>query len=79
VLHYGHIIPVSKGYTSKYVALHHPGWSFNELVEIFKAAGIVVSDGMARCDARVGWIHFNDATSFVVEFEDDEPLGAWAR
>lgn len=69
VLHHAHIIPVSKGYTREYVALHHPGWSFNELIGIFTAAGIIVEDGMPRCDESVKCLHFNDATSFTVERE----------
>lgn len=32
LLHYGHIIPVSKGWTRAYVEDHYPGWTWSDHV-----------------------------------------------
>jgi hypothetical protein len=38
--HYGHAIPISKGYTLAYVNTHYPGWSWSQLVNTLKRAGL---------------------------------------
>ncbi|MFD1860536.1 hypothetical protein EHW97_13285 [Aeromicrobium camelliae] len=73
LLHYGHFIPVGRGLTDTYVATHFPGRTWNDLMEVWKAAGIVVrstAGGPPRCDVRVKTVHFTDATDFAVEWED---------
>lgn len=73
LLHYGHIIPVSRGFTDAYVAKHFPGWHWNSLMAIWKAAGIVVrspAGGPPWCDPEVVAIHFNGPDSFAVEWVD---------
>jgi len=70
LLHYGHIIPVSKGWTKNYVDTHYPGWSWNALMNVFQAAGIVVNRGGAppKCDDRVEMLHFSSETDFLVDW-----------
>ena len=73
LLHYGHIIPVSRGLTEGYVAEHFPGWTWNNLMAVWEAAGIVVpsaSGGLPSCDHRVKLIHFTGADAFAVEWVD---------
>jgi hypothetical protein len=72
LLHYGHVIPVSRGYTARYVAEHFPGWTWNELVAVFVAAGIFVNRGGSppTCDDRVATFHFSSSTDFFVEWAD---------
>ena len=55
LLHYGHVIPICHGYTATFVAENYPGWTWNELVQVFVAAGIFVNRGgaPATCDDRV--------------------------
>jgi hypothetical protein len=72
ILRHGHIIPMSRGCTKAYRAEHCPGWSWNELVEVFKAAGIFVRQGasLPTCDDRVAAIYFSSPTDFSVEWVD---------
>ena len=72
LLHYGHVIPICHGYTATYVAEHYPGWTWNELVQVFVAAGIFVNRGgaPATCDDRVVTFHFSSPTEFYVEWID---------
>ncbi|CAB4889828.1 unannotated protein [freshwater metagenome] len=69
VLHHGHIIPVSRRITSRFVSTHHPGWQYNELVAVFNAAGVRVHGGGCGgyCAGGVKYLHFDDQTSFAVE------------
>ena len=70
LLHFGHIIPVSKGWTKKHVDSHFPGWTWNQLIDICMAAQIVVRRGGAppKCDDRVAIFHFSSDTEFFVEW-----------
>lgn len=71
LLRYGHIIPISKGYTDAYIASHFPGWTWNQLMETWRSAGIVVTrGGMATCDERVVSISFNGPGDLQVEWAD---------
>lgn len=72
LLRYGHIIPVSKGYTDAYVASHFPGWTWNQLMEVWRSAGIVVrtGGGMATCHHGVVSIAFNGPGDLQVEWAD---------
>lgn len=72
LLHYGHIIPVSRGYTQAYVAEHFPGWSWNGLMAVWRAADIVVNRGGSppKCKDNVVAIHFSGPSSFAVEWID---------
>ena len=72
LLHYSHVIPISQGYTANFVAENYPGWTWNELVQVFVAAGIFVNRGgtPATCDDRVVTFHFSSPTEFYVEWID---------
>ena len=72
LLHYGHVIPICHGHTARFVAVHYPGWTWNELVAVFKAAGIFINRGgaPATCDDRVVRFHFSGPTEFYVEWID---------
>lgn len=71
LLRYGHIIPISKGYTCDYVAEHYPGWTWNELVETLRAARILVQAGsMITCDERVELIQFTGPEDWEVHWCD---------
>lgn len=74
LLHYGHIIPVSRGWTRAYVEAHYPRWTWNALVKMFVAAGIFVNRGGAppKCDDRVVMFHFSGPEEFFVEWADGE-------
>lgn len=77
LLHFGHVIPVSKGYTRRYVQTHYPGWTWNSLIAVLKAADVFVGRGGSppRCDDQVRAVHFDSATSFAVEWLDRAPTG----
>lgn len=73
LLHHGHWIPVLRGYTYAYIEEHFPGWSWNPLLSVCKAAGIVVKTGGGgplSCDPRVRTFHFTDDRRFAVEWDD---------
>lgn len=73
LLHYGHIIPVSKGWTREYVDTNYRGWTWNALISIFTAAGIIVPSafgGPPKCDDRVAAVHFSSNQEFLVEWSD---------
>jgi len=38
--HFGHAIPIMKGFTLEYVNTHYPGWSWSQLVNTLKRAGL---------------------------------------
>ncbi|MEP7115673.1 MAG: hypothetical protein ABI862_20580 [Ilumatobacteraceae bacterium] len=70
LLHHGHVIPICHGYTAEFVVAHYPGWTWNQLVEVFVAAGIFVNRGgaPATCDNRVAMFHFSGKAEFLVEW-----------
>ncbi|CAN5771071.1 hypothetical protein BH24ACT5_BH24ACT5_07730 [soil metagenome] len=70
LLHYSHWIAINRGYTATFVADNYPGWTWNELVQVFVAAGIFVNRGgaPATCDDRVVTFHFSNPTDFYVEW-----------
>jgi len=75
LLQYGHIIPVRRGVTTAYVEQHFPGWTWNELMDIWRAAGIVHPSrhgGPPGADSRVRMIHFSSPTAFAVEWADGD-------
>ena len=34
LIHYGHVIPMSRGWTQKYVEENFPGWEWNDIVPV---------------------------------------------
>ena len=47
--HYGHPIPTSKGFTLQYVNTHYPGWSWSQLVNTLRRAGLYSRERRPRC------------------------------
>ncbi|WP_171013170.1 hypothetical protein [Microbacterium sp. 2FI] len=70
LLHYGHPIPVGRGYTFAYVAENYPGWTWNELLDVLEDARVVVHGVPPRCHPGVGAVHFSHDGSWLVEWED---------
>lgn len=82
LLHHSHWIPINRGYTARFVAENYPGWTWNELVKVFVAAGIFINRGgtPATCDPRVVAFHFSSPTEFLVEWGDGvEPADVMAK
>ena len=71
-LHYLHVIPVSKGFTKEHVDKHFPGWRWEDLVEVMKAADVFIGRGgsPATCRPTVKAIHFTDRSHWAVEWLD---------
>jgi len=74
LLHYGHSIPMARGHTLKYVDEHFPGWTWSDLLEVLKAAGVLVGRAGAppRCHPTVKAIHFTDSPTWAVEWLSGE-------
>lgn len=75
VLNFCHPIPVSRGLGPVYVAEHYPGLEFSELIRLFYAAGLRVPRGSGTpvCPDNVACLHFNNVSSFLVEYESSAP------
>ncbi|GAA3200632.1 hypothetical protein [Microbacterium terregens] len=70
LLHYGHPIPVSRGFTAAFVSENYPGWTWNELIGVLKDAGVVIGGVPPHCEPGVGAVHFDADGSWLVEWED---------
>jgi hypothetical protein len=71
LLHYGHAIPVRHGWTRDYIEEHFPGWNWNDLLQVFRAAGIVVYGGRElTVDEHVVEFYFDSITSWLVRWDD---------
>lgn len=71
IVHYAHIIPVSKGYTAKFMRERYPQQDFNMLMRVFNAAGVLdpTGFGMSTCRKAVAALRFSDSEHFEVEWE----------
>jgi len=81
-LNHSRWIPINRGYTAAYVADNFPGWTWNELVKVFIAAGIHVRKvgPSAKVDDRVASFHFSSASEFLVDWVDGvEPADIAAK
>ncbi|MBX3311053.1 MAG: hypothetical protein KF739_11565 [Cryobacterium sp.] len=74
LLHYGHLIPISRGFTKEYIDKHYPGWDWNSLSRVMQAAGVFVNRGgaPATCEPTVKAVHFTDAEHWAVEWLSGE-------
>lgn len=70
LLHYGHPIPFGRGWMRKFVSENYPGWTWNELVAVLGAAGVIVPGIPPRSHPGVGAVHFSHDGSWLVEWED---------
>lgn len=66
---YGHIIPISKGLSDRYVEEHYRGWTWNALVQVLSAAGVFVGRGGSPpcCDDLVIRVRFDNDGAGGVE------------
>lgn len=73
LLHYGHMVPIGRGFTREYVDKHYPGWTWNQLVRVLRAAGVYVDRGGSPpvCHVDVVRVHFGRDQSWRVEWQDD--------
>lgn len=73
LLRFGHIIPVSRGWTRAYVDEHYPGWTWNGLVGVLRAAGVLVDRGGSPpcCAPGVRAVWFDSEDGWLVEWEND--------
>lgn len=76
VLHYTHWIPNTRGFTRQFFDEHYPGETLGRFMAVFKAAGILLDDGLGselagRCHWRLRHLFFNDAATWVVEWDDE--------
>lgn len=72
LLRYGHIIPISRGLTAAYVDDLFPGWTWNRVIAVLKAAGVFIKGdgGTPHRDPRVGAVHVESFDSWLAEWED---------
>lgn len=72
LLHYGHAIPISHGFTAEYVSGNYPGWSWNQLISALTAAGVLVRRGgsPSACHPEVVRVQFDSEWSWRVEWTD---------
>jgi len=72
LLHYGHPIPVSHGFTDRYVRENYPGWNWNQLVRILEVPGLVVGRGGTPPTTveELKQVWFDSKTSWLVEWTD---------
>ncbi|WP_146084969.1 hypothetical protein [Rathayibacter sp. AY1E4] len=71
-LHHVHWIPQSRGITDAFVDEYYPGRTWQGLVLVLTAAGILVSRGGSPPSLMptVAMMHFTDATRWVVQWQD---------
>lgn len=79
VLHYTHWIPNLKGFTGPFLAEHHPGWSLNRLVDVFKRSRVLLKDRVAhpvvgRCHWKVVELFYNSWDDYAVVID---PRAQW--
>lgn len=69
---FGHPTPMGRGITRSYLQEHYDGWTWNELMEVWRAAGVVSGalGGMPTCTDGVVAIHFNNPDDLMVEWAD---------
>lgn len=72
LLHFGHPIPILSGRTQQYIDKRYPGWTWNRLTAVLKAAGVFEHGGAGtpHCDPRVGAVHFDNEHTWMVEWEN---------
>ena len=78
--HYGHAIPVMKGFTQDYVNKHYPGWSWSQLVNTLKRAGLYAKKeghGARITEGFVGALVLAEGDGVAIG--DDGSLEHWLK
>jgi hypothetical protein len=72
LLRYGHHIPVGRGWTREYVDEHFPGWTWNQLLRVLRAADVLADRpfGGVACRTEVTEMYFDSETGWLVVHED---------
>ena len=63
--HFGHVIPMGKGFTRDFMAVHYPGWEWGQLLGAIANAGLYVPNrghGGRLADGYVGVLVRLDGT-----------------
>lgn len=75
--HYCHWIPNNRGWTREMMERKYDGANFNHFLRVLQASKVrIMNDGLGapmggRCHWRVKYLYFTDATSFVIEWDDE--------
>lgn len=78
--HYGHAIPIMKGFTLEYVNTHYPGWSWSQLVNTLKRAGLYAKNeghGARIAEGYVGALVLAEGDGVAIP--DDGSLEHWLK
>jgi hypothetical protein len=78
--HYGHAIPIMKGFTQDYVNHHYPGWSWSQLVNTLKRAGLYAKKeghGARITEGFVGALVLAEGDGVAIG--DDGSLEHWLK
>ena len=78
--HYGHPIPISKGFTLQYMNRHYPGWSWSQLVNTLRRAGLYAKNaghGARITEGFVGALVLADGDGVAIG--DDGSLEHWLK
>lgn len=75
VLHYTHWIPNTRGFTQRFFDENYPGESLGGFMAVFKAAGILLKDGLGspfggRCHWKLRHLYFTDKAHWAIEWDD---------
>ena len=75
--HYGHVIPMGKGFTRDFMAAHYPGWEWGQLLGAISKAGIYVRNqghGGRLAEGYVGVLVRLDGTAIADDGSLEHPL-----
>lgn len=75
--HYGHVIPMGKGFTRDFMAAHYPGWEWGQLLGAIAKAGLYVPNqghGGRLAEGYVGVLVQLDGTSIADDGSLEHPM-----
>ncbi|GAA2079972.1 hypothetical protein GCM10009821_20320 [Aeromicrobium halocynthiae] len=76
IFHYGHFIPVRRGFTKAFVDRHYPGWTWNALMDLLEGAGVahrrpgVSPHPLWAPDRLVESVHVNSPSDYCIVWID---------
>lgn len=81
--HYGHVIPMGKGFTRDFMADHYPGWEWGQLLGAIAKAGLYAPNqghGGRLADGYVGVLVLVDGSAVSDDGSLEHPLkSAWVN
>jgi hypothetical protein len=75
--HYGHVIPMGKGFTRDFMAAHYPGWEWGQLLSAIAKGGLFVPNqghGGRLADGYSGVLVRLDGTAIADDGSLEHPL-----